>query len=165
MGKKKRVAAIMMMFLFAVVLFWKPNDVSAAARQVRLRANRTYKNYDITGNKKKDSIRVKTTQNSIALVVNGRTVYSTKAEQLGYGEADIRYCQFANGKPFLFIRGYGINAMTMSRILYYRSGKITAINMGGYFRNFGSIYDISGFRVSGNAFYAIFYRCYIPETV
>lgn len=60
MGKKKRVAAIMMMFLFAVVLFWKPNDVSAAARQVRLRANRTYKNYDITGNKKKDSIRVKT---------------------------------------------------------------------------------------------------------
>lgn len=157
MGKKKRVAAIMMMFLFAVVLFWKPNDVSAAARQVRLRANRTYKNYDITGNKKKDSIRVKTTQNSIALVVNGRTVYSTKAEQLGYGEADIRYCQFANGKPFLFIRGYGINAMTMSRILYYRSGKITAINMGGYFRNFGSIYDISGFRVSGNAFYVVFH--------
>ena len=36
MGKKKRVAAIMMMFLFAVVLFWKPNDVSAGIVAVRV---------------------------------------------------------------------------------------------------------------------------------
>lgn len=47
MKGKKHTATFMILFLFALMLCWKPNDVSAAARQVRLSANRMYKNYKL----------------------------------------------------------------------------------------------------------------------
>ena len=143
------------MFLFALLLWVKPMDAQAAStKQINMKANKTYKSYDITGDKKKDSIRVKTTNTSLAVVVNGKTVYTDKTEI--EGGTEIQYCQLGNGMPFLFIRGYGVNEMCMSAIVYYKSGKPASLDLGNHFKKYAWIYHISDLELSENSFTATF---------
>lgn len=99
---------------------------------VNLEFNKTYKNYDITGDKKSDAIKIKPQKYSgdrykygdkIFVYINGkRLILSMK-----YGECfrmKIKLVKL-NNKVFLFVNGYAENDWDAWQILYeYKKGKL-----------------------------------------
>lgn len=153
------IAILLIAGFFAI----SPRTVAAANPQkVKLHTNKTYKAYDITGDKKKDTIRVNISKDrygfydSLAVKINGKIVYSFR-NQYFYAkppkyDVDIMLYTLKNGKPFLYISAEADNGDgPVCGIFQYKNGKLLQIiNFQTLFEPYGAHLNGEVVSVNGN---------------
>lgn len=142
-GRAAIVAGIAALLAATALLVATPTDAFAAspkatkgAKVYTLKANKLYKSYDITGDKRADRIKIVSSKSAeggfqgIKVVVNGKTVYRNKKAAGMSSGPQVKLIKLKNGKPFLFLSAYSDNPDTdLSVVLAYKSGKLkTAID-------------------------------------
>lgn len=133
MRKRSSFISVFTMFLALgfILVFSRP--VKAATNGIALKANRTYTAYDITGDGVKDKIRIKTagltedeTYTTLAVTVNGQTVYRLKNTRFYYVIANIYTLK--NGQPFLYLYAPAENGDgPVCALLKYTNGKFRKV--------------------------------------
>lgn len=95
-------------FVFALLgIFSMPAKAAQSGQSVyTLKPGVTYKNYDVTGDKKADKIVIKRTKGSysytgLKILINGKTAYSFSNKD--YYEFSVKLYTLKNKKPFLYI--------------------------------------------------------------
>lgn len=112
--------------------------VTGGAKVQTLATNATYTQYDITGDKKPDAIKIQATYEGyagkrIAVYINGKRAFSKKM-YFNYVEAQL--ITLKNGKPFLYISAPGENDDALVRgIFKYSKGTLKQVVDGN--RGFG----------------------------
>ncbi len=122
-----------LLFLFVLGLLVLPSKDAQAANpgKVTLKVNKAYKSYDITGDKKKDTIIIKGskdqygTYQNISIRVNGKQCASWKNTDAYVIEAKLYTLK--NGKPFLYLWFQGDNDDGIGGVFQYKSGKFKQI--------------------------------------
>lgn len=152
---KKNGCFLRIMMLLFVMLALPAINVNAANPVLKsLKANKTYSSYDITGNHKKDKLRIKSTVdknslNTVKITVNGKTVYTLS--DVHYYDLKIKYFRLSNGKPFLYLYGIGDNGDGPCGILQYASGKMKMIaDFSTFYKSYGMHQNGTIVKVSGN---------------
>lgn len=146
----------MLLVLLAVCMFQvKPVKAAGLAR---LSLNRTYTAYDVTGDGRRDRIRIATTRrsgyfNQVRVIINGRNRLVKRFSRSMPHTVRFRICTLSNRKPFLFLECMGDSLYENTACLYqYSGGRLkTVLNLrsmlsGTYF--YKTYYDVK--RVSGN---------------
>lgn len=170
------------MCLMAAFFLKAPQTVLAANPQtVNLKTNKTYKSYDITGDKKKDTIRVDILKHSgydyydsLSVKINGKTAYSFKNKYFyannGYTEVSVKLYTLKNKKPFLYLYAQADNGDgAVCGVFQYKGGKLKQIinfqtlfkSYGGH--NLGEVVSIKGNTIT-TRFYVMSYvlgPCYV----
>lgn len=134
--------------------------VEASPGVIALRNNRVYRTYDLDGNRRKDSIMLKTTGKrynlSASFYVNGKKVYSLPKKDCY--SAGYRMITLKNGKHFIYAWTEGANPLVSShRLLQYSKGKMkTVCILGNFIRDYQSgcyleWYENPAITVSGNS--------------
>lgn len=154
---------------FAVILLVYPHKVQANPQIVKLRTNKTYKSYDITGDKKKDTIKVKIHKNSrydyydsLTVTVNGKNAYSFKNQFFyagPYDNVDIILYTLKNGKPFLYLYAQADNGDgPVCGVFQYKSGKLKEIiNFQTFFKDYGIHQSGEVVTINGNSITVRYY--------
>ena len=75
MKNKFKLLLLSCLLIFTCCFFWQSQEVQAKTSVVKLKPNTTYKKYDITGDKKKDKIVIKSKYNKEADMYGTITVY------------------------------------------------------------------------------------------
>ncbi|WP_373219426.1 hypothetical protein [Ruminococcus sp. 5_1_39BFAA] len=162
--KKNKLYMILVLMFFSVLFIGNPHSVKAANPQVvKLKTNKTYKKYDITGDRKNDTLKIKISKhstygyyNSLAVVINGKTAYSFNNKYFyansPYNEVDIRLYTLKNGKPFLFLYAQAENGDgPVCGVFQYKSGKLKQIiNFQTLFQGYGSHLSGDVISINGN---------------
>jgi hypothetical protein len=134
---KYMMTAVLFVILFAVIyVSTAPVYASSKAKKIELQSFETYKKYDVTGDGKKDRIKIypyKSESGSsdeysgFGIYVNGNCVYS----RTGYYEVNsitANLYQLDNGTSYLEILGYGPDdIIEIGELLQYKSGKYKRI--------------------------------------
>lgn len=146
-----------MLLILAAVCLFQVKPVKAAGF-TRLRLNRTYTAYDVTGDGKRDRIRIATSGRSgyfsqVRVIINGRNRLVKKFSYSAPTVVRFRICNLSNRKPFLFMECMGDSGVENTACLYqYSGGKLkTVLNLRSmlsstYFYKY--YFDVK--RVSGN---------------
>lgn len=141
-----------------------PADAHAAtaskgAKIYTLKAGKTYKSYDITGDKKADRIKIAPIKQydgyftGLKITVNGKTAYLNKKIVCYLGTTQIKLIKLKNGQAFLYLLSFVNNPDTdVNTVLTYKSGKLkTAIDckkaLGkkfGWDGTYGAVAKVSG---------------------
>ena len=125
----RRIKNILGFVLGALIIscFVFSKDVSAAVN-ANLSTGRTYTNYDITGDRRNDRIKILLKGNShYTIMVNGKGVY-TSPKNLGIWEIQAKYIKLNNGKEFLCVEEYSGGVFPSGgRILKYSGGKMVSV--------------------------------------
>lgn len=143
------------------------NQVQAATTGIKpMQNNKTYKSHDLNGDKRKDSIQLKTSKSGYQLVasfyVNGKKVYTLPkddCEFVGYSIITLK-----NGKHFIYAFTQGADAgISQYMILQYKGNKMSkvvnfttlmkAYQGASYINNWSSPNSIT---VSGNNIKVVF---------
>ena len=142
-------------FLLLGVLLIFPIKVSAKnPKEVTLKPGKTYKKYDITGDKKKDKITVKLSSDKknpsvkmkTAVYVNGKKVYSKKGYCYG---ATAKIYTLKNKKPFLYLYSWADNGDgPVNALFQYKSKKLKKVI--NFQTLFGSKYGTYGTHPGGS---------------
>lgn len=130
MNKKSCIKGISIAFLlFFSLCFVKVNTYAAAGVKI-LHANKTYKDYDFTGNKKRDSILLKQKKSGYNvysyLYVNGKKMYTMPK---GEWESSWMYAiTLSNGRTYLILCEEGANpGISDYRLVQYKKGKVASV--------------------------------------
>lgn len=120
------------MFFWFFILCISNTEVSASPSGVtRLQPNITYNSFELTGDKKKDSIRFTAQGNSAIIYINGKKTYtySSKRPDDRLPDYGLEIITLKNGKSFMLIASYGLdNPMSdVNILLQYKNGKIVKI--------------------------------------
>lgn len=155
------VAATVLALSLCIPEYAFATPASKGAKVYKLRPDVTYTSYDITGDKKPDTIWVSVDDrengyyDSVAVYINGKRAYSKK--RIGNAAMvdgiAIELIKLKNGKPFLYLATYGDDDnCDVCAIFRYKSGKLkTAIDCNKYFSsNYGMHRSASLSRVTGN---------------
>lgn len=140
--------------------------VNKGAQMARLQQGVTYTSYDITGDKKADTLRVVVTglsgdyYSGIEVYVNGKRVLKQSCRIGGilyaYGQSDgpeLKYIRLKNGRPYLFINTWSDNDdASVLGIFQYKSGKMRQVMNGNtvFGKKLGSHRTCRIKKVSGN---------------
>lgn len=136
MKKMKKIKNIknilgLVLGIFIISCFAFCKDVSAAVN-ARLSIGKTYTNYDITGDRRNDKIKILlrgrcySSYSYYTIQVNGRTVY-TSPKNLGLYGIRANYIKLDNGKVFLCVEEYsGGEFPSGGKILRYSRGKMVS---------------------------------------
>lgn len=131
--KKSRKFLVSMFLLVFCVVCMSGTALAANPTSVKLSAGKTYKSYDITGDKKADTILISKKKiyyqgwdtgayQSVSITVNGKKVYSLNKT---YFYLSVKLYTLANGKPYLHIDAtsddYGV---AVSGLFRYKNGKL-----------------------------------------
>lgn len=155
--KLMKKAALLTLFV-SMLIFAVPATAEAKAANNKLKLNQTYTKYDITGDKKADTLLITGNWNEefdafsgYEVYVNGNNVLSKKSKYAPIYSLDVRRLELSNGKVFLSIVPDSTNDDVPNAAVYqYKSGKMKkVIDMDsmskiGYHNNVGNI------KVSGN---------------
>ena len=155
MTLKKSGRFLALLFVAAMVMAFVPARSYAAttaknsAKCYDISVNKTYKKYDITGDKKKDTIKVKTVSaSSGSASVTGLTVYvnGKKCLKKDYGAAvkpTVKLIRLKNGKPYLYISALNQDGSYNSGNIYkYKSSKLnSALNLTKLVGSVSSYWD------------------------
>lgn len=116
---------------------------SKGAKVYKLKPDVTYSSYDITGDKRPDSIRVKLGNKeygcygSVTIYINGKRAYLKKriSNAAWVDAIDIELIRLKNGKPFLFLATYGDDGnCDVCAVFKYKSGKLKpVVNCNSFF--------------------------------
>lgn len=160
---------IIVLLLFAVLAvgggILRPHQVQAANPQkVTLRADKLYTSYDITGDKKKDRVLLKTRKDRygyyerVGVYVNGKRISGYQWQYGDVSQIQSSIYTLANGKPFLYLYCWGSNGDgPVCGIFQYTSqGFKQVAQLKDLFRKYGG--HASGYvaKVSGNTISARF---------
>ena len=158
MEKRKVLGAWkwILLIMLAVCMF-QVKPVKAAGF-TRLGLNRTYTAYDVTGDGRKDRIRIATTGrggyfNRVRVIINGKNRLVKNFSSSQPTAVRLRICTLSNRKPFLFMECMGDSIVENTACLYqYSGGKLkTVLNLRNmlsskYFYKY--YFDVK--KVSGN---------------
>ena len=161
MRKNLRIISLLMTLVMAVTIVFVPIQSQAASGSIKkLKAEKTYKSYDVTGNGKKDTIKI--TQSgyngdmykSFKISINGKKAYSyTEREYPGFYEVEAKLITLSNNKKFLFVNSYSWDGdSTICAIFKYKSGKLKkVVDFVKYYQKYGyhGGADVTG--VAGNS--------------
>ncbi len=107
-----------------------------------LKLGKVYRNYDITGDRKKDSVLIsKSGKDTLNLYINNKKQILTK-DFSEYCGVNLQLYTLENGKAFLYV---GAKCMEIGNdgacgIFQYQSGKMKQIiNMGSFFGDYGTL--------------------------
>lgn len=124
------IAALLVLGVFMV----SPVKVSAKnPKEVTLKPGKTYKKYDITGDKKKDKIVIKLSSHKndpsikmkTTVYVNGKKVYSKKGYSYGI---TAKIYTLKNKKPFLYLNSWADNGDgPVNALFQYKSRKLKKV--------------------------------------
>lgn len=95
--------------------------------------SKTVKAYDITGDKKKDKLTVKTThvndgyKTYLKIYVNGKKVKTFSAVSSSYAQVSMKYLRTSSKKPFLYISLTGEDQDGIYGVYRYKSGKLVKL--------------------------------------
>lgn len=166
--RKWQKAVVTTIVTLAAVLFVLP--VTAEAKNpsmVRLKTGKTYKSYDITGDKKKDTIKITTPKNKyetydvVKIKINNQT---TKLKNT-WGSFSIKtyLVTLKNGRSYLWIKGEAENEDDPWECLYrYKNGKLVkAVDFKNSSYNYTNHHNTRIIKVAGNT---ISTRQYIMST-
>lgn len=166
MKKRTRFPVLLLLFTVMTCIFSLPCVAHAAkASAVTLKADKTYKNYDITGDQKKDTIKIKTGKHvsydwkdKLSVIINGKTCYKF-TNQYFEGEPTIRLYTMTNGKKFLYLDAQSTNGDgPVCAVFQYKSGKLKkVIDFHKLFEGYGSHLRGSVQKVKGNTLYTEYY--------
>nr|WP_288899212.1 hypothetical protein [uncultured Blautia sp.] len=156
--KKKTVCSwkwILVMIILACMFQAKPVK---AAQMVRLSLNKTYTSYDVTGDRKRDRIRIAADKSygyftRIRVIINGKTLLTKQNFDMRPNSVRTRICKLDNGKTFLFLEALGDSVCEQTAALYqYNRGRLqTMINFRSLLSStyfYKTYFDVK--RVSGN---------------
>lgn len=130
-GRAKKLLGICI-FLMGFMIFSVLPVQAAAPRMYTIQPGKTWTKYDITGDGKKDKIKVVRKKSQYDGCWNGADIYvnNTKvcAINKSFMDMSIRIITLSNGKPFLCLRGGTDNDISVFHGLYqYRNGKIVQV--------------------------------------
>lgn len=138
---------------------------AANPTEAGLQADVTYRNYDITGDRKADRILIKTIRKSsyggdygtgINVLINGKSAYRFNKEI--FYSVNVRIYTLKNGKPFLYLYCAGDNDDGPSMLLQYKSKKLKkVIDFQKMFSGYGNHPSGEVVSVSGNSIKARFH--------
>lgn len=134
--KKKRISGawkwLFLILISVCILQVKPVQASSLRR---LSLNRTYTAYDVTGDGKRDRIRIAATRETpyyfrqVRVIINGRNCLVKKFSS--YSPTSVirfRVCTLSNGKPFLFLECMGDSSVENTACLYqYSKGRLKTV--------------------------------------
>ena len=156
--KKKTVCSwkwILVMIILACMFQAKPVK---AAQMVRLSLNKTYTSYDVTGDRKRDRIRIAADKSygyftRIRVIINGKTLLTKQNFDMRPNSVRTRICKLDNGKTFLLLEAMGDSMCEQTACLYqYNRGRLqTMINFRSLLSStyfYKTYFDVK--RVSGN---------------
>lgn len=157
---KKKIGSGLWKWMFLIILavcIFQVKPVKAAGF-VRLSLNRTYTAYDVTGDSRRDRIRIATTGrggyfNQVRVIINGK---NRLVKNFSYSKPTVvrfRICTLSNRKPFLFLECMGDSLVENTACLYqYSGGRLkTMLNLRSMFSStyfYKTYFDVK--RVSGN---------------
>ncbi len=155
--KEKKQYLIIAFFALLLMLCLVPSQSVDAANPTKktLKLDKTYKSYDITGDQKADTIKIKTKQDEYgdilktSIVINGKTYYSTTSG----GEGVIaKLYTLKNGTPYLhFVSIYPGPESAVDALFQYKSGKLKkVIDLRKIEKKFGCPEPDTKMTVSGN---------------
>ncbi len=134
---KKYILAIATVLLAACFL---TIPTEAAGKKVKnptkvtLKANKTYDKYDVTGDGRADTIKIRIkkdeydTYYSLKIAVNEKTRYEMKEEFSSFWDYEFVLYTLKNGKPFLSINTYLNNGDgPLNGLFQYKSGKMKQV--------------------------------------
>lgn len=144
--------------LFFSLLFVKVNTYADTGVKV-LQANKIYKDYDFTGNKKRDSIVLRQKMSGYNLYsylyINGKKMYTMPKGD--WMDSWMYAITLSNGRTYLILCTEGANpGISDYRLVQYRNGKVTSVaNFNTAMKNFAgaqyiSMYPEKNICVSGN---------------
>ena len=129
--KKSKKFLLMCMFLMGLMIFSALPVQAAAPKMYTLQTGKTYKQYDITGNGKKDKLKIVPVKGTydfwkrLDIYVNDKKACSVSKNFLSMSA---RIITLSNGRSFLCLRGEMENDISVFHGLYqYRSGKIQQV--------------------------------------
>ena len=130
-GRAKKLLGICI-FLMGLMIFYVLPVQAAAPRMYSIQPGKTWTRYDITGDGKKDRIKVVRRKSQYDGCWNGADIYvnNTKVCAINktFMDMSIRIITLSNGKPFLCLRGGTDNDISVFHGLYqYRNGKIVQV--------------------------------------
>lgn len=154
---KRSMGMLCAIAMFVCLLFVPVQKAEAAtAGMTTLKVNKTYTSYDITGDGKKDTIKitpqkVKGEYTSLVISVNGKKT-TVKGH---YYSVTTKLITLSNGKKYLWVRGQSDNNDDPFQALYkYSSGKMKkALDFSSKIKNFGKHPGTIVTKVSGNKIY------------
>lgn len=119
-----------LLFCAAAVFFCPGGQVSAAAGVKKLSMGAQYQSFDITGDRKNDTVKFTGSKEydryqRIRIYVNGKQAASIKLSYVY--SIDLELITLSNGKPFLFLSGSGDNGDGERLILQYKNKKLKKI--------------------------------------
>lgn len=145
------------LFLLAIGLFMAmPSPAEAKATTNKLEVNKTYTQYDVTGDKKADTLLVSAPWNKDAqmygkyeVFINGKKALSASSN-FSY-QIDIRRLKLNNGKIYLSIAAFIDNSDIPGAAIYqYKNGKLKkAIDLNSM-KKIGYHNSVTGISASGN---------------
>lgn len=151
MKNYKKMYLIFALLMFSILFVVYPKTVEAAnPRIVKLKTGTTYRSYDITGDKRNDTITVRTYNNStygycesLKVFINGKTAYSFSNDFFydgEYGGVEIRLYTLKNGKPFLYLYAQADNYDgPVCSVFQYKEGKLKkVIDFQTFFGEYGA---------------------------
>lgn len=145
-----------LLIMLAVCMF-QVKPVKAAGF-TRLSLNRTYTAYDVTGDGRRDRIRIATTGrggyfNRVRVIINGKNRLVKNFSSFQPTAVRFRICTLSNRKPFLFMECMGDSINESSACLYqYSGGRLkTVLNLRNMLsRKYFYKYYFDVKKVSGN---------------
>lgn len=155
-GVMKRI--LVLAFLTAVLFIAVPVSAEAKAANNKLKMNQTYTKYDITGDKKADTLRVSGSWDKrydvisgYEVYVNGKRVLKKAGKDGPIYSLDIRRLELKNGKTFLSIVPESNNGDVPGAAIYqYKGGKLKKVIDLNDMSKIGYHNNIMNIKVSGN---------------
>ena len=146
--------------------FLRTNNVNAANGMVKLKPDKTYKDYDVTGKGKKDKIRIQREKKldycymALSITVNGKKQQLSPSKYMNYYYGvDARLFTLKNGKKYLFLYADGENGDSFVCGFYqYTSGQWKKVaDLATVFKGYGSHLCAKAVSVKGNRIKVQFY--------
>lgn len=159
MSSGKYAGKIMLgMILVLAVMFAAPHPVEAKASVKRLKINKTYKSYDMTGDKKADTFKVSAPEDprwsgcyfDYDVYINGEKALAQPKKNIIY-DFDIYRLEMKNGNVFLGIVPTSDNGDVFGAAIYkYKKGKLEKVLDLYNMEKIGNHNNVSKISVSGN---------------
>lgn len=159
MRKEKIMKKIMLLSLLTAVLFVMcPLSAEAKERNNKLNVNQTYTQYDITGDRKADTLLIAGNWNSkyeiyedYSVYVNGQKVLAKRSEKGPLYALEVRRLELKNGKVFLAIVTLTDNGDVPDSAVYqYKAGKLNKVIDLDSMSRIGYHNSVESIKVAGN---------------
>lgn len=147
-------------------------DVNAAGKSANLPINKICTQYDITGDHKKDSIKIKANYDpewegiyykTITIYINNKAAYQYKAGSLSISDIYANIITLKNGKQYLFINYMSEWEYGKSYLLTYSNGSLKQVMFLQQYlnihktSNYGAVFMVTLKSVKDNTFTTTYY--------